>query len=167
MRSGRSALLLLWLIPAAAVADPEWQLLHVNGASMEPAIHGGDLLCLHRSVPEFNIDDLVAIRLGRGTPPLLKRVVAVAGDRIEIREGRLIRNGSVVASQPRHKRISVLKLQLSRYGNIVPDGNLIALGDNESQSFDSSAFGLVAIPQLLGTITPDLRDCTLSGRGNL
>lgn len=135
---------------------------------MEPAIHHGDRVCLHRGISKFKVDDLVAIRLDRGSPPLLKRVIAVTGDRVEIRGDRLIRNGSVVADLPSgHKRISALKVQLSHYDNIVPDGNLIALGDNEPQSFDSQGFGLVSLPQLLGIVDPAIEHCASPEHRNL
>jgi len=128
---------------------------------MEPTIHHGDLVCLHRNVPELHIGDLIAIRMSNDKPSLLKRVVAMADDQVEFNEGNIRRNGVTVARRPSdHKQLSALQVQLSYYNNIVPQDNLIALGDNTELSFDSSDFGLVEISQVLGRIDRDIGKCT-------
>lgn len=151
--------LLICLLPSTSFSAPEWELLRVNGSSMEPTIHHGDMVCLHRGTSEFNIGDLVAIQLSDDKPPLLKRVVAIAGDKVEIIDGRIRRNGTVVAMRPEGKKLSALEIQLSHYGSIVPANSLIALGDNAELSFDSSDFGLLHQNQLAGTVLTDLSEC--------
>lgn len=158
--------LLICLLPSTSFSAPEWELLRVNGSSMEPTIHHGDMVCLHRGTSEFNIGDLVAIQLSDDKPPLLKRVVAIAGDKVEIIDGRIRRNGTVVAMRPEGKKLSALEIQLSHYGSIVPANSLIALGDNAELSFDSCDFGLVETSQIFGTIDLDKGKCSHSGISN-
>jgi len=163
----RALLLLCLLIPSLTLAEPEWELLRVNGSSMEPAVHHGDKVCLHRGMTKFHVGDLVAIRLSNSKPPLLKRVVAVAGDRVEVNDKEIRRNGTVIAMRPQsHKQFSALETQLSRYDNIVPANNLIALGDNVDLSFDSSDFGLVDFSQIAGVIDSDNEKCRFDDSSN-
>lgn len=152
----RALLFLCLLIPSLTHAEPEWELLRVNGSSMEPTVHHGDNVCLHRGVTKLHVGDLVAIRLSNDKPPLLKRVVAVAGDKVVFIGNRLIRNGAAVSEL---LETTALKVQLARYGNTVPSNNLIALGDNGEQSFDSSEFGLIDYSQVVGAINIDTSNC--------
>lgn len=168
MRGSRNIFLLLLtlLLPAIAQGDDEWQLLRVNGASMEPTIHHGDIVCLHRGVQKLNVGDLVAIRLSEASPPLLKRVIAVAGDRVEIDNGEIRRNGEVVTTGPtNHRQLSALRIQLASYDNVIPANNLIVLGDNPELSFDSSSFGLVEISQISGVVVRQANRCAGNRKG--
>ncbi len=163
MNGFRSTLLLLTcLIPSLSIADPEWELLRVSGASMEPTIGHGEYVCLHRRVSEYNVGDLIAIRLLDNKPPLLKRVVAIAGDKVELIGNQLIRNDTVISKL---QQTSALQIQLARYNNMVPQNNLIALGDNRDQSFDSSEFGFIDHSQVIGTVETSTAKCSLGGRG--
>lgn len=85
----------------------------------------------------------------------------VKGDEIVFVDGRLKLNGEWVDTSwwPGEKRLAVrhykiLSIQLSRYDNRVPKGNLIVMGDNTNKSFDSGDYGMIALSQLAGHVTP-------------
>lgn len=67
---------------------------------------------------------------------MIKRVVAVGGDLVEISDGKLKVNGITVApaSAASNSRLRT-----------VPDGSLFVLGDHLHVSRDSRDFGLVAV----------------------
>jgi signal peptidase I len=84
---------------------------------------------------------------------MMKRVVAVAGDHVELRGGRLILNGVPLADplQPSAERFGarVVQLELANGGgpeirdSVVPPGMVLALGDHRGRSTDSRGFGFV------------------------
>lgn len=77
----------------------------------------------------------------------LKRVVAIAGDTVEMRNGTLFVNGSRVVESyaPRSNRVpTVAPIQ-------VPAGEVFVLGDNRDQSEDSRDFGPVPVSTVIGS----------------
>lgn len=81
---------------------------------------------------------------------LVKRIVGVPDDRIEIRNGRLHRNGSPVAEPYLHRN-----LEVERSGREVPAielgaGEYYVLGDFRDMSRDSRVFGPISEEQLIG-----------------
>ena len=79
---------------------------------------------------------------------LIKRIVAVGGDFVELRNGRLWVNGMRPAKE------SDLNLSAGGGPDIrnlsVPDGMVLAIGDHRGRSHDSRYFGLVAERELYG-----------------
>ncbi|MEB3333630.1 MAG: signal peptidase I, partial [Cyanobacteriota bacterium] len=77
---------------------------------------------------------------------LIKRVVAVAGDQVEVREGRLWRNGEAV--DPDWKAAPMgYNLAPTR----VPANHLMVLGDNRNASLDSHLWGPLPASRVIGT----------------
>lgn len=79
------------------------------------------------------------------TDALIKRVVAVAGDTVEVKNYKLYVNGmeqieSYINEQPDY----VLSAQ------IVPPGMLMLLGDNRNHSFDSHIWGFLPEKNVIG-----------------
>ena len=83
---------------------------------------------------------------------LIKRIVAVGGDRVSLVGGRLVVNGRPLASddQPEIERHgdTAVALRLDNGGGpdvqgLVPEGQLLALGDHRGNSRDSRFFGFV------------------------
>ncbi|MFS8513969.1 MAG: signal peptidase I, partial [Planifilum fulgidum] len=73
----------------------------VNGTSMEPTLEDGDRLFINRFAYLFNqpkVGDVITFEdPAQDGRYLVKRVVGVSGDRIEIRSGILYRNGKAVS----------------------------------------------------------------------
>ena len=93
---------------------------------------------------------------------LLKRVVALPGDTVAVRDGRVSIDGHVA---PIHERLGAVEEELdgrshpvdiARYGGpdfgpvVVPRGRYLVLGDNRGDSRDGRAFGFVARGAILG-----------------
>ena len=75
----------------------------------------------------------------------IKRVVAVAGDVVQVKRGELYVNGV--------SRGKELKLEPIRYNYgpfTVPEDNLFVMGDNRNNSFDSHAWGPLPKERVIG-----------------
>jgi signal peptidase I len=145
---------LLALVLRWAVLEPRW----IPSGSMHPALQLQDRVLveklrarLHRPIP---IGTVVvfhppAALLAAGYDPkaaLIKRVVAQAGDAVEVRDGVLWRNGSKAAidwsAEPMDYQLEPLT---------VPPDHLLVLGDNRNASLDSHLWGPLPQKALIGT----------------
>jgi signal peptidase I len=77
------------------------------------------------------------------------RIVAVGGDRISIRRGRVVRNGKLETRKHLRK---CKRDQACDYPRTitVPAGHVYILGDNRGASDDSRFWGAVPVSQVLG-----------------
>ena len=81
----------------------------------------------------------------------IKRVIGVAGDHIEIKDGAVYRNGEKL-DEP-YIRTSVTSPQEEKYSDvIVPEGTVYLMGDNRDSSLDSRSFGCVPLERVNGCV---------------
>ena len=128
------------------------QATRVFGQSMEPTLHTDQRLVVEKiSYNHFwhirgpQRGDVVVLRLGNESELLIKRVVGLPGDQVEIRSGRVFINGGPLAepylTQPTN----------GDYGPVdVPPLSLFVLGDNRSFSNDSRSFGPISLDNVVG-----------------
>jgi signal peptidase I len=104
----------------------------VDSISMEPTLHGGDRLVAMR--PEaYERGDIIIVRdFIEGKGYLVKRVIGLAGDTIEVRGGAVYLNGQYL-SEP--YRPAPIEYRLAPYR--VPANMVFVLGDNSNRSVDS------------------------------
>jgi signal peptidase I len=90
--------------------------------------------------------DLVSFEHPRSGMTYLKRVVAVGGDTVEIREHKLMVNGSEVTES----YVSSSRLWRTMPVRRIAPGELFVLGDNRDNSEDSRYWGTVPESAVLG-----------------
>jgi signal peptidase I len=159
---------LVALLVRASVVEAFW----VPSGSMLPTIQIGDHLFVNKLAYGMHLPfidrELVEWRpLHRGdivvfTSPvdrkidLIKRVIAVAGDTVEVRDKRLLINGEEVPDshaefRDQHVRDSVPR---DRFGPVtVPPGKFFVMGDNRDQSYDSRYWGFADERDVKGQAT--------------
>ncbi|GFN31128.1 signal peptidase I [Paenibacillus xylaniclasticus] len=131
-----------------------FHLSKVEGHSMEPTLHDHDWLFVNKLVYLIGspkLDDIVILKdpyEGTDRKLLVKRVVGLPGDKIEIRERVLYRNGV-----PAYEPYTDSEIDDNDYGPyIVPEGSYFVMGDNRHSraSRDSRSFGAVTRNQISG-----------------
>jgi len=79
---------------------------------------------------------------------VIKRVVGIAGDTVEVREGTLYVNG-----EQQDEPFTNEKAEYSLKSLTVPPGTVFVLGDNRNHSFDSHFWGFLPVKNIIGTAT--------------
>ena len=138
----------------------------VDGQSMEPNFTHGDLLVVNKlAYRSFNISwlpwsdnddwrpfgepragDVVVFHFPQSPDrDFIKRVVAVPGQTVEVRDGVVFVDGAAVAEP------FVDDPARYRFGpEVVPADQLFVLGDNRNNSFDSHSWGMLARDLVVG-----------------
>ena len=119
----------------------------IEGQSMEPNLHDGEYVLIDKVSymlhPPERGDVVVLTR--PNDRDFIKRVIGLPGDTVEIRNGHVIVNGTVLdepyLNQPVHTDYPSQK---------VEDGRYFVMGDNRNNSSDSRSFGSIAAADIVG-----------------
>lgn len=125
----------------------------VDGSSMLPTLTNGDRLILRSAGYRPAAGDIVVIdsyiNYGR---PLVKRIVALAGDTVEIdpEAGVVLVNGQPLAEP--YAAEPTTELGDMAFPAVVPEGSVFVMGDNRQHSTDSrfSSVGFIDERDILG-----------------
>jgi signal peptidase I len=137
------ALLVLVLV-RLFVAEP----LRVDGASMAPTLRSGDVVLVQR-LGSVHTGQLLVLHDPQDGSLVVKRVVALDGQTVEIRDAYLYVDG-VEVDEPYvdHSRIDGVY-----FGPVtVPAGEVFVLGDSRDGSIDSRVFGPVSVSAVVGRV---------------
>lgn len=124
--------------------------LRIEGRSMEPTYDdGGFNLCWRGrylfAAPERG--DVVVIRFAGQRVMLLKRIIGLAGDTVEFRNGALFVNGAWV-KEPYVRSPSDWNLA----PRTVEPGKVYVVGDNRTVQMDRHHFGQVEQERIMGGV---------------
>ncbi len=123
---------------------------HVSGFSMLPTYKDGDTVFFFRLVNEYSYGDIVSIKMVSGEQ-YIKRVIAVPGDVVDIRDGCVYING-VQEDTVYANGVTEPASDSVRYPYTVEDGRYFVMGDNREASVDSRTFGTVSVKQIMGRV---------------
>ena len=120
----------------------------VRDDGMRPTVKSGSLVAYLRLSRDFRRGDAVCLRLPGGNTAV-RRVVAVAGDSVELRGGLTYINGLAERGS-----YSFTRTDRREDGPIYPvilrAGEYFVLGDSRETAVDSRSFGPVRADELLG-----------------
>ena len=150
--------LIIFLVIQNFVAQP----YKVQQQSMERTLEPEQYVLVDKLTPRFDQykrGDIVVFHppadWGEDDTPFIKRVIGEGGDTVEIRDGDVLINGTVieeayvyeddVTGEPQETTAS-----LDQSTWTVPDGELFLMGDHRSNSADSRTFGPVEVEQIIG-----------------
>jgi signal peptidase I len=118
----------------------------VHDISMEPTLTEGDNLFVEKISHRFGWlkrGDIIVFKSPDSDILLIKRLIAVEGDRVEVRDGKVYVNGELsLTGLPEEPETP--EGELPEYTDLtVPEGMVYLLGDNRPYSHDSTEFGPV------------------------
>ncbi len=126
--------------------------VYASGESMMPTIKDGSLILCNCMVKNYKTDDIVVISLWKTQKvpaSIIKRIVAVPGDSLEIIDGILYVNG----------------IKETRGFDVMEDPGIVTekivlgvdeyfvLGDNRNHSSDSRRYGIIQKSMIKGVLT--------------
>ncbi len=141
----------------------------VEGASMEPTFHDGDNVVMQHWKNSYNRGDLVVIRTDYAESEyLIKRVIGLPGEFIEIEHGAVFIGGNILDESVYLETSVETQCSLGRqYCSFqLDDEQYLVLGDNRIDSMDSRHFGAVSIYDIYGTVSFRYRPLSELGRVN-
>jgi len=137
------------------------RLVLVDGSSMVPTLHNGDMLVLRSIGYTPKQGDVVVLRKPgfppSGTAPIVKRVIATEGQhvRIDYDEGKVYVDGVALDEPYINGRMALPNdSSLTVLDVVVPEGSIYVLGDNRNNSSDSrhQRLGTVDTRYVLGQV---------------
>lgn len=204
LKDNRGFLLFLLCFGFFRTAVADWN--PIPSGSMRPNLLEGDVVFVNRLAYDFKLPltdhviaplgepqrgDIVTFSSPRDGTRLIKRLVAVPGDRVEMRDGVLFINGETarydevqerpeplepfgtVTARQMTERIGGIEHRMQRLEGVramssfepitIPSGQYLMLGDNRDNSADSRYIGLVPRELLIGRAVRILASADIKG----
>ncbi|MGI6333760.1 MAG: signal peptidase I [Saccharofermentanales bacterium] len=133
----------------------------VIGDSMKPALYSNDQLLVEKISKLggwIGYEDIITIKTDElrgheGGPNIIKRVIGLPGDTIEIRRGLVYRNDQLLDESNYIAQGTVTEIRKTDYAKVtLADDEYYVLGDNREISLDSRTFGPVRLQHIIGRV---------------
>ena len=121
-----------------------------NGANLDDDENNGETLFLNK-MAKIKQRNLVVFVPDKGTfagRTLVKRVIAIGGDHVQIKDNAVYLNGQLlVEDYTNDQEPAIYDQDLDFY---VEEGNVFCMGDNRNHSSDCRVFGQVSLDTVVG-----------------
>lgn len=149
-------LLVLWVLFFVIIG-----VMRMPSADMYPRIDSGDMVLYYRLDKDVRAQDVIVVEKEvptlSGKQLMILRVVAVAGDTVEISEGdRLIVNGNTMIETNIFYGTPRFESQVD-FPLTLQEGECFVLADSRQNGTDSRFFGPVQKDEILGTVITIVR----------
>jgi signal peptidase I len=148
--------LAIFFVVQTFVAQP----YQIHQGSMETTLEPDQFVLVDKLTPRFDAykrGDIVVFAppesWARGGTPFIKRVIGLGDDTVEIRDGRVVVNGTDLVEPYLFQLDGQAQPTIDPldYGSwTVPVGDLFLMGDHRAVSEDSRLFGTVPIDHVIG-----------------
>lgn len=123
----------------------------VNGQSMEPNFHTGDRVITDQAIFKLfeqpQRDEVIILKEPQTGEVLIKRVIGLPGDTVEVRDSTVYVNGDAL-----NEPFIQFKTDYNYGPFLVPPGEYFVMGDNRSNSLDSHIFGPVPSSDIIARV---------------
>jgi len=118
--------------------------VRVNGSSMYPTLKGKEIMLLNK-LAKIDRFDIAVLKIDEENDNLIKRVIALPGESIEIKDSKIYINDEEIEDKyGAGNTYSIDKITLK-------DDEYYVLGDNRIISMDSRVFGPIKKDDIKGT----------------
>jgi signal peptidase I len=138
----------------------------VEGASMEPNFKTDERVVVNKmiySLRDPKPGEVIVFHVRKESKDFIKRVIGVAGDKIQYQGDNLYVNGKKVEESYIQGAIQAAHAKGELYNNVdfpngtitdskVPEGYIFVMGDHRNNSRDSRAIGFVSIKDIVGRV---------------
>lgn len=128
----------------------------VDGPSMQPTLYDRDQMIVNKFIYHFKDPERFDIVIFHASEDkdFIKRVIGLPGEHVMVKDNVLYIDGEEV-EQPFLEGHDIVTndftLEMLPGGHeVIPEGYVLVLGDNRSNSTDSRSLGLVKIDQIVG-----------------
>ena len=121
---------------------------YVSGQSMEPNLHSEQRLIIEKvsyKLRDPQRGEIVVVDVPHSEIPLIKRVIGLGGESVEIRQNHLFVDGGLI-----EEPYITAPYQRDFGPVVVPEKHIFVMGDNRNGSNDSRSFGPVPIDHIEG-----------------
>ncbi len=129
----------------------------VSGSSMTDTLQNGDRLLVSSFMYTPQNGDIVVISHGNNySDPIIKRVIALGGQRLDIdyNTGEVTVDGVILEENYIKGKTRQLSnsISLEEYDHIIPEGYVFVMGDNREGSLDSRSkeIGIIPVNNIIG-----------------
>lgn len=136
-------------------------LTHMPGEDMYPRVDAGDMVMFYRLDKNVSAQDVIVLE--KATPDsggkaemFVSRVVAVAGDTVEVTDGGVIINGNHMVENNIYSTTTAYE-GYTQYPLTLGEGQCFVLADSRDGGTDSRYFGPVDKSEIKGTVITVLR----------
>ncbi|MDL2289380.1 signal peptidase I [Clostridia bacterium OttesenSCG-928-F22] len=126
--------------------------MHVEGPSMEPTLYSRHSVLVEKIIYKFGMpsrNDIVVCKYNETSKELIKRVIGLPGETLEIRDDKLYIDGEEVAQPYLDESV----FPLDNFGPVtVEEGHIFVMGDNRPVSMDSRSpvVGQIRLEYVIG-----------------
>ena len=147
---------IIFIVALLFVLQYVFSVTKVVGDSMFPTLHKEELFILnkfHYRFFDIKRGDSVSLE-HKDTKYLIKRIIGLPGDTIQIKNSKLYINGSVYEENYLSDTLNYKDFDLKDIGyEKIPDDMYFVLGDNRENSLDSREIGLISKKDIQGKIS--------------
>ena len=120
-------------------------------------------IAIYNYAPEGPSNRIIYNVLELNKVSYIKRIIAVAGDRVQIKDGNVYINGKKIEEEYLAEGVTT---KTAYYNDlVVPEGCIYVMGDNRDESMDSRIFGCIPLEKVEGKVV--LRYWPISKFGNI